>query len=160
MTFSGDFTGTNAFPSPESCDAPDGCDSPQEIIVAGDSEAQPKTAAKRKRENRYKNAPPSVLSVCTPVHQPVTYHRTHFPVNPAHQSRASGSGMALHAGRCAMPLSLSLVSSTSKAAQDFPPAPPFPAPGFLPLQPYTTGAQNTYTKKRHPKERKPLTLAL
>lgn len=63
MTFSGDFAATNAFPSPESRNADDGCDSAHEMLASGETETQPKNAAKRKRENRYKNAPPSVLSV-------------------------------------------------------------------------------------------------
>lgn len=65
-----------------------------------ETETQPKTAAKRKRENRYKNAPPSVLSVSLLwSRQPVTNHKALSPcIRPAHQSRACGSGMALHGG--------------------------------------------------------------
>ncbi|CAN8105737.1 unnamed protein product [Discula destructiva] len=62
MTLSGDFASTNTFPSPESREADDGYDSPRETVASGETEAQLIAAAKRKRENRYKNAPPSVLS--------------------------------------------------------------------------------------------------
>ncbi|PSR85908.1 hypothetical protein BD289DRAFT_248474 [Coniella lustricola] len=58
--YSGDYAGTSAFPSPDSRDADDGGDSPQDTSAT--SEAQSKSAPKRKRENRYKNAPPAVLS--------------------------------------------------------------------------------------------------
>lgn len=59
--FAGDHTGTSSYPSPGSRDADDGSESPRETSAA--TESQPKPAAKRRRENRYKNAPPSVLSV-------------------------------------------------------------------------------------------------
>ncbi|KAJ0119137.1 hypothetical protein J7T55_013372 [Diaporthe amygdali] len=57
MTFSRDFTGSDRMPSPE-MEGEEGSMSPQDQTSA----AQIKPAAKRKRENRYKNAPPSVLS--------------------------------------------------------------------------------------------------
>lgn len=38
--------------------------SPEREEEDGSQEPQQKAPAKRKRENRYKNAPPSVLSVC------------------------------------------------------------------------------------------------
>lgn len=53
--------GTSTLPSPDSRDADDGSESPE--MMAATTAAQPKAVAKRKRENRYKNAPPSVLSV-------------------------------------------------------------------------------------------------
>ncbi|ROV96317.1 hypothetical protein VMCG_07675 [Cytospora schulzeri] len=60
MTFPGDFTGSDANHSPGR-EGEYGSQSPQESSPAA-SGTQPKPAAKRKRENRYKNAPPSVLS--------------------------------------------------------------------------------------------------
>ncbi|KUI72836.1 AP-1-like transcription factor CAP1 [Cytospora mali] len=60
MTFPGDFTGSDSIHS-SGREGEDGSQSPQESSPAA-SGTQPKPAAKRKRENRYKNAPPSVLS--------------------------------------------------------------------------------------------------
>jgi len=57
MTFSGDFTGSDTMPSPD-MEGDEGSLSPHDQTSA----TQSKPAAKRKRENRYKNAPPSVLS--------------------------------------------------------------------------------------------------
>ncbi|KAF3760478.1 basic-leucine zipper transcription factor nucleus DNA binding regulation of transcription, DNA-dependent [Cryphonectria parasitica EP155] len=60
MTCLEDGTGTSAFHSPDSRDADDGCESQQEGTAVTTTQSKP--ATKRKRENRYKNAPPSVLS--------------------------------------------------------------------------------------------------
>ncbi|KAL2273754.1 hypothetical protein FJTKL_04135 [Diaporthe vaccinii] len=57
MTFSRDYTGSDTMPSPD-VEGEDGSLSPHDQTSA----TQLKPAAKRKRENRYKNAPPSVLS--------------------------------------------------------------------------------------------------
>ncbi|KAL1867710.1 hypothetical protein Daus18300_006266 [Diaporthe australafricana] len=57
MTFSRDFTGSDTMPSPD-MEGDEGSLSPHDQT----SSSQLKPAAKRKRENRYKNAPPSVLS--------------------------------------------------------------------------------------------------
>ncbi|KAG6358857.1 hypothetical protein INS49_012376 [Diaporthe citri] len=57
MTFSRDYTGSDTMPSPD-VEGEEGSLSPHDQT----SNTQLKPAAKRKRENRYKNAPPSVLS--------------------------------------------------------------------------------------------------
>lgn len=66
MTFSRDFTGSDTMPSPD-VEGEEGSLSPH------DQTSATKPAAKRKRENRYKNAPPSVLSV-SPGHQSTKRH--------------------------------------------------------------------------------------
>lgn len=53
--------GESASPSPASRETDDGRESSPEVTAPGEIGAQSK--AKRKRENRYKNAPPSVISV-------------------------------------------------------------------------------------------------
>lgn len=87
MTFCRNFAGTSGFESPESREADDGCDSPLEISASGETGARPKTAAKRKRENRYKNAPPSVLSVSQ------SSYSQHCASARLHQSRATGTAI-------------------------------------------------------------------
>lgn len=65
ITFPGDITGSDAIQSPGR-EREDGSlsQSPRESSSPTASGPQPtKPAAKRKRENRYKNAPPSVVSV-------------------------------------------------------------------------------------------------
>ncbi|KAJ4396478.1 hypothetical protein N0V93_000697 [Gnomoniopsis smithogilvyi] len=62
MKFSRESAGPSAFPSPESRETDDGCESPLDTTAPGRLGAQPEIVTKKKRENRYKNAPPSVLS--------------------------------------------------------------------------------------------------
>lgn len=45
----------------------------QDENEAAETSEQQKPAAKRKRENRYKNAPPAVLSVCAFLERGSTY---------------------------------------------------------------------------------------
>ena len=82
MTFSRDFTGSDTMPSPD-VEGEEGSLSPHDQTSA----TQLKPAAKRKRENRYKNAPPSVLSVSPqPAWQeaPLSHRpRTAYPTKPA-----------------------------------------------------------------------------
>ena len=59
-----DFSAVDGYPSPEH-----EAESPE----TQSNTAASKTPAKRKRENRYKNAPPSVLSVCSAPHHPVLF---------------------------------------------------------------------------------------
>ncbi|KAH8749551.1 hypothetical protein F5883DRAFT_231282 [Diaporthe sp. PMI_573] len=55
MTFSRDFLGSDTMPSPDA-------EGEEASLLPHDQTSATKPAAKRKRENRYKNAPPSVLS--------------------------------------------------------------------------------------------------
>lgn len=121
MAFPGEFSGTSAFPSPESRDADDGSDSPHELSATTDT--PPKSAAKRKRENRYKNAPPSVLSVSKRCSHSGRHAHSH-----RRRSRASAQRHSLQEGcrrRCAMPLSQARGQITFQATH---PRPAFPEP--------------------------------
>lgn len=121
MVFPGEFSGISAFPSPESRDADDGSDSPHELSATTDT--PPKSTAKRKRENRYKNAPPSVLSVSERCSHSGWYAQSH-----RRRSRASAQRHTLQEGcrhRCAMPLSQARGQITVQATH---PLPSFPEP--------------------------------
>jgi len=63
---------SNIYPSPTSSNRETASPQPtikvEERSEPADETKAAKAPAKRKRENRYKNAPPSVLSVCSPFH--------------------------------------------------------------------------------------------